>query len=274
MSGLQIRTGKRRGLRECPPTPARREGTRFQSPCRLSSINLARSRHVRRIFLHCTATNEGNFARVPVGVNWTEPKIFSGQYGSWRMIKNIRVSVDQKSWTSPPPKYRKAFPFASLPPSSGIDFRRAMLWTGLMSVSPRMPQWWTASQWATLRYFGAVDGTVAALRLHSAVDEIDTHPKKVLSDDWGIGIGLEWLDSQFQYAYVQHGRRVIDELQALGIANFAGKKKSGPQKCPDFICTDRNGRYHIIECKGNQQGPDHTAVQFKQIGRASCRERV
>jgi hypothetical protein len=127
-----------------------------------------------------------------------------------------------------------------------------------------MPQWWTASQWAILRYFGAVDGTIAALRLHSAVEEIDTHPKKVLSDDWGIGIGLEWLDSQFQYAYVQHGRRVVDELQALGIANFAGKKKRGPQKCPDFICTDRNGRYHIIECKGNQQGPDHTAVQFKQ----------
>jgi hypothetical protein len=180
------------------------------------------------------------------------------------MIKNIRVSVDQKSWTSPPPKYRKVFPFASLPPLSGIDFRRAMLWTGLMSVSPRMPQGWTASQWAILRYFGAVDGTLAALRLHSAVDEIDTHPKKVLSDDWGIGIGLEWLDSQFQYTYVQHGRRAIDELQALGIANFAGKKKRGPQKCPDFICTDRNGRYHIIECKGNQQGPDHIAVQFKQ----------
>lgn len=139
-----------------------------------------------------------------------------------------------------------------------------MLWAGLMSVSPRMPQWWTASQWAILRYFGAVDGTAAALRLHSAVDEIDTHPKKVLSDDWGIGVGLEWLDSQFQYAYVQHGRRAMDELQALGIATFAGKKKRGPQKCPDFICRDHNGKYHIIECKGNQQGPDHTADQFTQ----------
>ena len=137
------------------------------------------------------------------------------------MIKEIQVTVDRQSWLSTPTPYRKVCPFVSQGLPSSVDFRRAMLWAGLMSVSPRMPQWWTASQWAILRYFGAVDGTVGALRLHRAVDEIDIHPKKVLSDDWGIGVGLEWLDSQFQYAYVQHGRRAMDELQALGIATFA-----------------------------------------------------
>ena len=172
--------------------------------------------------------------------------------------------MHQQSWRSAPPAYRKVCPFSSQNFQSSVDFRRAMLWAGMMSVSPRMPQWWTASQWAVLRYFGAVDGSVTALRLHEAIDEIDTHPKKVLSDDWGIGVGIEWLDSQFQYGYVQHGLRAMGELQALGVASLGGKKKRGPQKCPDFICRDRNGRYHLIECKGNQQGVSTTANQFEQ----------
>ena len=56
----------------------------------------------------------------------------------------------------------------------------------------------------------------------------------------------------------------MDELQALGIANFAGKKKRGPQKCPDFICGTAMGNITLSSAKGNQQGPDHTADQFTQ----------
>jgi len=139
-----------------------------------------------------------------------------------------------------------------------------MLRVGMMSVSPRMPQWWVASYWAVLRYFATVDETVAALRLHEAVDDLDTHPKKVLSDDWGTGVAIEWLDARFQYQQVAHGMSAMRELQSLGVAKFAGKKKRGPQKCPDFLCEDSAGMLHLVECKGNQQGTNASEDQFIQ----------
>ena len=76
----------------------------------------------------------------------------------------------------------------------------------------------------------------------------------MLSDDWGTGVAVEWLDSQFQYQYVGHGRNTMLELKRQGLTAYVGKKKRGPQKCPDFFCIDPAGRYHLIECKGNQSG--------------------
>jgi hypothetical protein len=105
---------------------------------------------------------------------------------------------------------------------------------------------------------------VTALRLHEAVDDLDTHPKKVLSDDWGTGVAMEWLDARFQYQQVVHGMSAMRELQSLGVATFAGKKKRGPQKCPDFLCEDSAGKLHLVECKGNQQGATASEDQFIQ----------
>ena len=139
-----------------------------------------------------------------------------------------------------------------------------MLRVGIMSVSPRMPQWWGASFWAFLRYFVAVDDTSTGLRLHEAVVDLDTHVKKVLSDDWGTGIAIEWLDSRFQYKQVAHGMSAMTELKALGAATFAGPKKQGPQKCPDFLCEDSAGMFHLVECKGNQKGPAASQGQFER----------
>jgi hypothetical protein len=180
------------------------------------------------------------------------------------LTKAISIVVDQQSWTSAPPGYRKTCPFPVPAFNSNINFGRAMLRVGMMSVSPRMPQWWVASYWAVLRYFAAVDETVTALRLHEAVDDLDTHPKKVLSDDWGTGVAIEWLDARFQYQQVTHGMSAMRELQSLGVATFAGKKKRGPQKCPDFLCEDSAGMLHLVECKGNQQGTNASEDQFIQ----------
>jgi hypothetical protein len=178
--------------------------------------------------------------------------------------KNIQILVDQQSWQTVRPQFRKVFPFNQLNQPDIVNFGRAMLWVGMMSVSPRMPQWWAASLWAVYRYFAAVDENVPELRLHESIEDIDTNPKKVLSDDWGTGVGVEWLDSQFQYQYVGHGRNTMLELERQGMTSYVGQKKRGPQKCPDFFCVDPAGRYHLIECKGNQSGPTATADQFKQ----------
>jgi len=177
---------------------------------------------------------------------------------------NIEIVVDQQSWQTSRPQFRKVCPFPQTTMTSAVNFGRAMLWVGMMSVSPRMPQWWAASLWAVYRYFAAVDDKVPELRLHECIEDIDTNPKKVLSDDWGTGVAVEWLDSQFQYQNVGHGRNTMLELKRQGLTAYVGTKKRGPQKCPDFFCIDPADRYHLIECKGNQSGPVASADQFVQ----------
>jgi len=170
--------------------------------------------------------------------------------------------VDQQSWAATPLQFRKQCPFPQATMTSAVDFGRAMMWVGMMSVSPRMPQWWAASLWAVYRYFAATDETVSELRLHESIEDIDPNPKKVLSDDWGTGVAVEWLDSQFHYQYVGHGRNTMRELERQGLTSYVGKQKQGPQKCPDFFCADHEGLYHLVECKGNQSGPDQSEKQF------------
>jgi len=127
-----------------------------------------------------------------------------------------------------------------------------------------MPQLWLAAQWAILRYFGAADHSIKSLRLQPAAVGLETHAKAVLSDDWGVGISLQWLTARLRYSEVAHGRFAMPDLIRNGIATTKGNKKRGPKKCPDFFALDRQNKVHIIECKGNQQGPDQTTAQFEK----------
>jgi hypothetical protein len=180
------------------------------------------------------------------------------------MKKTFVLDVARESWISVPAPFRKACPFPAAQKSVSIDFNGALLWMGKMSVPLKLPQWALASQWAKVRYYSAAD-TSTPLRLHPAIDELDTHQKKVLSDDWGVGFSLQWLASAFQYKNVEHGFAAVRDLQRKGEATFLPKKKkSGPDKCPDFLAYDHRNRIHVIECKGNQQGPGDFERQFKR----------
>jgi hypothetical protein len=180
------------------------------------------------------------------------------------MKKTFDFQVERNSWTSVPAAFRKRCPFAPSQTTASIDFGGALLWMGKMSVPLRLPQWWLASQWANVRYIAAADPS-PRLRLHPAIDDLDTHQKKVLSDDWGVGFSLQWLASRFGYRNIEHGIAAMQDLGRKKIAKFLRKKKkSGPDKCPDFIAYDAQNKVHIIECKGNQQGPAHCETQIKR----------
>jgi hypothetical protein len=93
---------------------------------------------------------------------------------------------------------------------------------------------------------------------------METHSKAVLSDDWGVGISLQWLSRRLRYKEVAHGRFAMNEFIRSGLAQHPtkGRRKRGPHKCPDFFAIDSQNNVHIIECKGNQQGPRQTETQF------------
>jgi hypothetical protein len=176
------------------------------------------------------------------------------EYSLKLMQKTFVFEVDRASWTSVRPALRKTCPFPTGSNRASIDFDGALLWMGRMSVPISLPQWSLASQWAKIRY-GTATNPSTDLRLHSAIEDLDTHQKKVLSDDWGVGFSLQFLSSYFAYRKVEHGFAAVQDLRRRKIAKFLPKrKKAGPDKCPDFIAEDRQGRIHVIECKGNQQG--------------------
>lgn len=178
------------------------------------------------------------------------------------MRKNLQLDIDFPSWPKAPIKYKKTCPFAANENPASIDFLRAMLWVGVTSIPIQIPRWWLVSQWALLRYVAAVDPASQSLQLRSAVDDLDSHHKTVMSDDWGVGISLQWLASRLGYKYVVHGSSAMRVLQSAGIAQFVKRKKRGPFKCPDFFAVDGKDRFHLIECKGNQKGPAHINMQF------------
>lgn len=94
------------------------------------------------------------------------------------MRKTLRLEIDRPSWTNVSPKYKKVCPFAANQILARIDFLRAMLRIGIMSKPIQIPRWGLASQWAVLRYIGAADHGNQKLRLHSAIDDLESQDKK------------------------------------------------------------------------------------------------
>lgn len=176
------------------------------------------------------------------------------------MKKSFALQVDRASWPVSPAGVPQ-WPFSIHQQRVTIDFLGALAWMGKMSVPLGLPRWWHASQWARIRYFAAATQS-RSLRLHPAIKDLDTHQRKVLSDDWGVGFALQWLSSRFSYGNVVDGYAAMRDLERKKIATFLPKKnKSGPDKCPDFIAYDAQGKIHILECKGSQSGPKYSAKQ-------------
>lgn len=177
-----------------------------------------------------------------------------------RLLKKISVEIDRSSWAG---KY--AFPGELKTASSypDIDFASALLWMGVAPLVQTVSRWWTAIRWAQMKYAYAVDD-ISDLRLHPEMRELDKHQKSVLSDEWGVGVALEWLTNIFQYREICHGDAAVRELRRRKLLQgYPTRKKIGPNKCPDFVALDAQRKLHIIECKGTTQGRSTITKAFK-----------
>ena len=123
------------------------------------------------------------------------------------LLKRIGVEIDKASWTG-----QYAFPgeLAAAKSLPDINFASALLWMGVASLVQTVPRWWTAIRWAQAKYAYAVD-SASDLRLHPEMVDLEKHQKSVLSDEWGIGVALEWLTNVFQYRQVC--RRILEQGQ-------------------------------------------------------------
>ena len=172
------------------------------------------------------------------------------------MKKQVLLSIDTASWTNAAPPYKHSYP--STFPSGGVtevDFYGSLLQLGMLTIPWRGAAYSLAAYWAYVRYCDVIDPFNPVLRLMSEWSEIDSHQKTILSDDWGVGFTTHWLASRLKFQAWCDGRYFIDRLAGLGIAAVNREpKKRGPYKCPDYIFEDDQGLFHVVECKGNQQG--------------------
>jgi hypothetical protein len=76
---------------------------------------------------------------------------------------------------------------------------------------------------------------------------------------------MQWLsDSVKGFKQVVDGRRFVLNYAHLLTHTPPHTKKVGPSKAPDFVVMDAAGKWHVIECKGTQTSPKHSATQLKR----------
>lgn len=141
-----------------------------------------------------------------------------------------------------------------------IDF---LLTVGYVTVPAHAARFSINSLWAWVRYFGALSRQ-DDFRLSKDFSEIDAHQKTILSDDFGVGVSLDVLFKALDIVDFCDGRYFIDRMAANAQIEIAATgAKKGPNKSPDFIMRDANGRFHVVECKGSQSGRNYVRKQLR-----------
>lgn len=120
-----------------------------------------------------------------------------------------------------------------------------------------------ADTWAHKRYLAALHAG-SNLRLRQEWEDIDSHQKTILADDFGVGFPLLYLQEKLELIHFSPTGWWLKAVErSLGTRNRLSKKKNGPPKLPDYICVDSCGYLHAIENKGTQTSKKMLADQIK-----------
>ena len=176
------------------------------------------------------------------------------------MQRTIEVTVDDSTWSS----NSIAFPlrFHRGTQQFEINVLELLLTIGFLTTPSHASGVSLSEFWAWIRYLHSFTDD-SNLRLTSAYSELDSHQKTILSDDFGMGVPICWLNDPLQLDPPVHGRYFIDRVAASVGAITALPAKQGPSKSPDFVARDSSGMWHVIECKGTQSG---TTYRDSQLG--------
>ncbi|MBY3187919.1 hypothetical protein [Rhizobium laguerreae] len=174
------------------------------------------------------------------------------------MRKRLSVWVNDASWPGrklPPPSLRGVS-------FTNIDVMDMMLHIGCLAIPPDLTEVSINAWWAWLRYASAFSSQNPFL-LREEYADLDPHQKTVLSDDFGMGVGLVYLIEKLNLRSVFDGRYFVKYLLPTVDAEVAKIAKNGQFKSPDFVGKDVHGRWHAIECKGTQTSHDQQREQVK-----------
>ena len=181
------------------------------------------------------------------------------------MRRSVSVDVKRNSWPKDggPPAFPRTFHTGVR--HAEIDVLRVLLKIGFLTTPTASSGVSLSEFWAWVRYVAAVSEE-PALRLTSSFAELDAHQKTILSDDFGMGLPMVWLEDQLDLRQVVDGRYFLDRFAASVDAVQRKTAKRGPNKTPDFVAKDGHGTWHVVECKGTQSGVKYSGSQIGELG--------
>ncbi|MBS1029097.1 hypothetical protein [Gluconobacter albidus] len=174
------------------------------------------------------------------------------------MHKSVIVHVDAPSWGARP------VPTQFISEDFVFNIGEVLLTIGIITSPPRATGFTLSEYWAWVRYLCAVSGNSNELCLVPEYKNIDSHQKTILSDDFGMGFSMYWMWKKLNFSFLCDGRYFVDRYlnHFGGVAAARTPGKRGPTKCPDFICWQPAGSFHVVECKGTQSGNTTHANQI------------
>ncbi len=178
------------------------------------------------------------------------------------MQRNLRVSIDKSTWPSPGTQPPFPTTFHSGPSTYALNIPAMLLMIGYLTTPTSSTGVSLSEFWAWVRYLAAI-AKPKDLSLTQAFWELDAHQKTILSDDFGMGVPIVWLCEKLSLMQIVDGRYFMQRIAASLGATQARTAKRGPNKTPDFVAQDVNGKWHVIECKGTQSGSEYS---LKQLG--------
>jgi hypothetical protein len=177
------------------------------------------------------------------------------------MLRKIEIEIDRGTWPAIPnlPAFPPSFHHGLQ--QVDIDLAAMLQELGRLTTPPSTHGITLAEYWAFVRYFSAVTAD-NELRLTEDFSKLDAHQKTILSDDFGMGIPMYWLEQQLGPLLKCDGRYFIESVASAVGASPTNISKRGPNKSPDFVALDGQGVWHVIECKGTQSGTNYRDRQL------------
>lgn len=181
------------------------------------------------------------------------------------MDRSISVEVRDNTW--PPIGTLPAFPasFHRGHTTWNMNVAAMLLKIGYLTTPTYSTGVSLSEFWAWVRYLSAVTNDTD-LRLTQSFAELDAHQKTILSDDFGMGVPMLWLDEHINLDRVLDGRYFMQRVAASVGATQYRTAKRGPNKTPDFVARGTDGVWHIIECKGTQSSAQYSETQIGEVG--------
>lgn len=152
-----------------------------------------------------------------------------------------------------------------------IDVMASMLTLGSVTTPGGFSQASPARFWAWIRYFAAFCPS-GDIRITMPFADLDPHQKTILSDDFGVALTTSWLGNRLGgFVDIVDGRRFLIQYASLVHLPPQRTRKVGPAKCPDYVALDKQGKWHVLECKGTQSG--HEYLRDKQMGKTAVQQK-
>jgi hypothetical protein len=181
------------------------------------------------------------------------------------MNRSLTIHIKKNTW--PGANQRPVFPasFHSGLATHDINIPSMLLMIGYLTTPTASTGVSLSEFWAWVRYLAAVTNETN-LRLTSSFADLDAHQKTILSDDFGMGVPMLWLQQRLDFGRIVDGRYFMRRVAASLNATQRRTAKRGPNKTPDFVARDTSGLWHVVECKGTQSGTEYSKKQLGEAG--------